>query len=154
MATTTLLDGGQPQRQRLRQTELVGDLRQQSGPCVRHQTRSVRADFYGYRASVTHHPQGEPPSSGSRTFDKPRIPAQPDVSAPPPTGGAVLTARSGLAPQTPGVPLIAQSASPPGPYECYCRAIAAARERPWHEDAGVESHGGWPESSRVDLSSL
>ena len=46
--------------------------------------------------SITHHLQGEPPNSGSRTFDKSRIPAQPDVSAPPPPGGAVITARSGL----------------------------------------------------------
>src|SRR5919198_1801603 len=33
---------------------------------------------------------------GSRGLKRPRPPVQPDVSAPPPTGGAVVTARSGL----------------------------------------------------------
>ncbi len=39
---------------------------------MRHQTRSVRRDFYGCRASITHHSQGEPPSSGPRTFRQPK----------------------------------------------------------------------------------
>ena len=67
MAATALLQARQPQRQRPRQPELVGDLRQQRAARVRHQTRSVRRDIYGYRASITHHLQGEPPSSGFRT---------------------------------------------------------------------------------------
>ena len=96
MTTTPLLHRSQPQRQRLCEPHLLSDPRDQRGPRVRDQTRSVRRDFYGNWAFITHHPQGEPPSSGSRTFDKPRIPAQPDVSAPPPAGGAVVTARPGL----------------------------------------------------------
>jgi len=63
VTATALLDRAQPQRQRLRQPQLVGHLRQQCAARVRHQPRSVRRDFYGYRASITHHLQGEPPSS-------------------------------------------------------------------------------------------
>ena len=74
MTATALLDRGQPQRQRLRQPQLVGHPRQQRAARVRHQPRSVRRDFYGYRASITHHLQGEPPSSGSSTFSKPKNP--------------------------------------------------------------------------------
>jgi hypothetical protein len=74
MTTTPLLDRSQPQRQRLREPDLVSDLRDERGPCVRDQTRSVRRDFYGYRASIRHHLQGEPPSQGSRTFSKPKDP--------------------------------------------------------------------------------
>ena len=74
MSATALLDRGQAQRQRLRQPQLVGCLRQQRAACVRHQPGSVRRDFYGYRAFIAHHLQGEPPSSGSRTFSKPKDP--------------------------------------------------------------------------------
>jgi hypothetical protein len=74
MPATPLFQAGQPQRQRAGQPNLVSHLRQQRGPRVRHQPRSVRRDFYGYRASFTHHLQGEPPSSGSRTFSKPQDP--------------------------------------------------------------------------------
>jgi hypothetical protein len=95
MPATALLDRGQPQRQRLREPEPVGHPSQQRTARVRHQTRSVRRDFYGYRASITHHLQGEPPSSSLRPSASRRIAAQPDVSAPPHTGGAVVTARSG-----------------------------------------------------------
>jgi hypothetical protein len=74
MATTPPLDRGQLQRQRPGEPEPVRDPRQQRGPRVRYQARSVRRDFYRYRTSITHHPQGEPPSSGSRTFSKPKDP--------------------------------------------------------------------------------
>jgi len=57
-----------------REPHLVSDLRDQRGPGVRDQARSVRRHFYRYRVSITHHHQGEPPSSGSRPFDKPRDP--------------------------------------------------------------------------------
>ena len=86
MTATPLLQPRQPQRQRAREPELVSDLRQQRAARVRHQTRSVRRDIYGYRASIAHHLQGEPPSSGSGPSASPRIPAQPDKSAPPPPG--------------------------------------------------------------------
>src|SRR3954469_13506624 len=113
MTTTTPLDLTKPQRQRSREPELVGHPSQQRGARVRHEPRSVRRDFYGYRAPITHHPQGEPPSSGSGPSTSPTIPAQPDVSAPPPAGGAAVTARFGLetprcvcrvaAPESPGL---------------------------------------------------
>ena len=93
MPTTSLLQARQPQRQRPGQSNLVSDLRYQRAARVRHQTRSIRRDLYGYPASSTHHPQGEPPSSGSGPSTSPRIPAQPDRTEPP---GAVLIARSGL----------------------------------------------------------
>src|SRR3954451_9744503 len=96
MTATPPLDHGKPQRQRLREPELVSHLRQQRAPRTRHQPGSVRRHFYGYQASIAHHPQGEPPSSGSGPSTSPTIPAQSDVSAPPPTGGAGATARSGL----------------------------------------------------------
>jgi hypothetical protein len=64
---------------------------------MQHQPRSVRRDFYGYRASITHHPQGEPPELGNRTFDKPNPPSPAGRSrAPAHPGGAVVTAHSGL----------------------------------------------------------
>jgi len=74
VTATPLLQASQPHRQRRREPQLVGDLRDERGARVRDQTRSVRRDFYGYRASITHHLQGEPPSSGSKTFDKPKDP--------------------------------------------------------------------------------
>jgi hypothetical protein len=55
MTATPLLDRRQPQRQRLREPDLVRHLRDQRGARVRDQPRSVRRDFYGYRASITHH---------------------------------------------------------------------------------------------------
>src|SRR5487761_2097633 len=98
MTTPTLLQASQPQRQRPRQPKLISDLRQQRAARMRDQTRSVRLDFYGYPASITHHPQGEPPKLDSRPSTSRRIAAPPDVSAPPAhPGGAALTARSGLA---------------------------------------------------------
>jgi hypothetical protein len=98
MTTPPLFKAGQPPRQRACEPELVGDARQQRAARVREQPGSVRRDFYGYPASITHHLQGEPPSRGSEPSTSRRIPAQPDVSAPPPTGGAGVTARPGLAP--------------------------------------------------------
>src|SRR5207249_4961305 len=95
MPTTALLEPRQPHRQRSGEPELVRDLPDQRDPRMRDQTSTVRRDFYGYRASITHHLQGEPPSQGSGPSARPRIPAQPDVSAPPPAGGAVVIARSG-----------------------------------------------------------
>ena len=87
MTATPLLDRSQPQRQRLREPHLVSDLGHERAARMRDQTRSVRCDFYGYRASITHHPQGEPPSSGSRTFDKPKDPCSPGrFRAPAPRG--------------------------------------------------------------------
>src|SRR4051794_32922553 len=56
MAAAPPLDAGQPQRQRLREPELVGHSRQQRAARVRHQARSVRRDFYSYQASITHSP--------------------------------------------------------------------------------------------------
>ena len=74
MPPTPLLEPRQPQRQCSCEPELVRDLRQQRRARVRHQTSSVRHHFYGYRASITHHLQGEPPSQGSRTFRQPNDP--------------------------------------------------------------------------------
>jgi hypothetical protein len=62
MPTTPLLERSQPQRQRPREPQLVSYLRDQPAARVRHQTRSVRRDLYGYRAPIAHHLQGEPPS--------------------------------------------------------------------------------------------
>src|SRR5208282_6467876 len=92
MATAALLEAGQPKRQRPREPQLVGHRREQRAPRVRDQTVSVRGDFYGYRASITHHLQGEPPSSNLRPSSSRRIAAQPDVSTfprPRSAGGAV-----------------------------------------------------------------
>ena len=55
MTTTTLLQDRQPKRQRAREPELVANLRDQRAPCMRHQTRAVRRDIYGYRAPIAHH---------------------------------------------------------------------------------------------------
>jgi hypothetical protein len=66
MTTTALLAPGQPHRQRPRQTELVGHLGDQRAARMRNQTRSVRRDFYGYRASITHHLQGDLQDRDSR----------------------------------------------------------------------------------------
>jgi hypothetical protein len=88
MTTTPLLDPRKPPRQRAREPHHLSDVRDQRRAGVRHQTPSVRRHFYGYRASIAHHLQGEPPSQGSRTVSKPIFPAQPDVSAPPLTPGA------------------------------------------------------------------
>ncbi len=101
MPATPLLDRGQPRRQRVREPDLVSDLRDERAAGVRHQPRSVRADFYGYRASITHHLQGEPPSSGSRTFDKPKDPCSAGRLRAPARRGRgryeAATARSGRA---------------------------------------------------------
>jgi hypothetical protein len=74
MTATPTLDRGQPPRERPRESHLLRDLRNQRTARVRDQARSVRRDFYGYRASTTHHPQGEPPSPGSTTVSKPKDP--------------------------------------------------------------------------------
>src|SRR5450755_875667 len=74
MTTTPPFDRSQPRRQRRGEPHLVSDLRDERAARVRDQTCSVRRDFYGYWAFITHHLQGEPPSSGSRTFDKPKDP--------------------------------------------------------------------------------
>jgi hypothetical protein len=55
MPATPLLDRCQPQRQRPRESDLVSNLRDQRRARVRDQARSVRRDFYGYGASITHH---------------------------------------------------------------------------------------------------
>jgi hypothetical protein len=100
MATTPLLDRDKAQRQRPRGPQPVGDARQQRGARVRHEPHSVHRDFYGYRASITHHPQGEPPSSGSRTFSKPKNPGPTGRFRAPARRGRghqrIATARSGL----------------------------------------------------------
>ena len=101
MTATPLLDRSQPQRQRLREPDLVSDLRDERGARVRDQARSVRRDFYGYRASITNHLQGEPPSSGSRTVSKPKDPCSAGRFRAPARRGRghypAATARSGLA---------------------------------------------------------
>src|SRR5213082_1106491 len=63
---------------------------------MRDQTLSVRSDIYGERTPSTHHPQGEPPSSGSGPSASPRIPTAPDAQTPRPTRGVGVIARSGL----------------------------------------------------------
>jgi hypothetical protein len=55
MTTPPLLQSRQPQGQPPRQPKLVSNTRDQRATRVRHQTRSVRRDIYGYRASITHH---------------------------------------------------------------------------------------------------
>src|SRR5207248_9272640 len=65
---------------------------------MRDQTLSVRSDIYGERTPATHHPQGEPPSSGSGPSASPRIPTTPDVQTPRPSRGVGVNARSGLKP--------------------------------------------------------
>ncbi len=75
MTTTPLLQASQPPRKRHREPHLLSDLRDERGARVRYQTRSVRRDFYGYRASITHHLQGEPPEFGNRSFSKPNSPS-------------------------------------------------------------------------------
>jgi hypothetical protein len=75
MTTTPLLDARQAQRERPRKPQLPRDLREQRGARVRDQTRSVRRDIYGYRASITHHPQSEPPELGKKVFDNPNSPS-------------------------------------------------------------------------------
>ena len=90
MATTTLFEPRQAQRERAREPKLVRDPPEQRGPRARHQPRSVRRDFYGYRASITHHPQGETTKLGIQELAIPRIPAQPDDSAPRTPGARVL----------------------------------------------------------------
>jgi len=65
---------------------------------MRDQTGSVRRDFYGYRASVTHHLQGETSKLGNQDFSNPKNPCCAGRSrAPGHPGGAALTAPSGLA---------------------------------------------------------
>ena len=96
MTTPPLLDPRQPHRQRAGEPDLVRDPPEQRDPDVRHQPRPVRRDFYRYRASITHHLQGETSELGIQDFSNPRIPAQPDDFAPPNPGGASPTARTGL----------------------------------------------------------
>jgi hypothetical protein len=96
MTTTALLEPRQTQRQRAREPDLPRDPTNQRRTRVRHQPRSVRRHLYGYRASITHHPQGETSKPRIKELAIPRIPAQPDDSAPPNPEGASLTARSGL----------------------------------------------------------
>jgi hypothetical protein len=55
MTATPSLDRGQPRRQHPGEPDLVSDLRDQRAAGVRDQTRSVRRNFYGYRASIAHH---------------------------------------------------------------------------------------------------
>jgi hypothetical protein len=64
VATTTPLQARQARAERSREPDPVSDLREQRATHVRHQTRSVRRDLYRNRASIMHHPQGEPPNSG------------------------------------------------------------------------------------------
>ena len=97
MTTTPPFDPRQPARHSAREPELVRDLPEQRGPRVRHQPRSVRRDFYRYRASVTHHPQGETSKLGIQDFSNPKNPCRAGRSrAPAHPGGAGLTAQSGL----------------------------------------------------------
>src|SRR3954467_10907220 len=97
MTTTPLLDRAQRPRERARQPGLVRYLRQQRAARMRHQAASVRHDVYGYKASITHHLQGEPPELDSSPVSKPknrcsagrfRAPARP--------GARGVTARPGL----------------------------------------------------------
>jgi hypothetical protein len=74
-------------RQRPRQPSPVGHLAKQRAARMRHKPLSVCRDFYGERAAITLHPQGDPPEPGSRASTTRRIPAQPDVSAPRPRPG-------------------------------------------------------------------
>ena len=76
MTTTPPFDPRQPARHSAREPELVRDLPEQRGPRVRHQPRSVRRDFYRYRASVTHHPQGETSKLGIQDFSNPKNPCR------------------------------------------------------------------------------
>jgi hypothetical protein len=119
MPTTPRLQHREPQRQPGRQPDLVSDARQQCGAGVRDQARSVRRDFYRYTAPIAHHPQGEPPSSGSGPSTSPRIPAQPDVSAPPPTGGADRY----CTPRAEWIDLVRHSPTRPSPIEQIVRAL-------------------------------
>ena len=96
MTTTPLLEHRQSARQRTLEPDRVRDLGKQRAAGMRHQPRSVRRDFYRYPPSVTHHPQGETPSSRFRTSTIPRIPAVPDVPAP------SVTPRARVLPHGPG----------------------------------------------------
>src|SRR5271168_2933977 len=88
MTATPLLDLGQLPRERSREPHLLSDLRHERRTRMRYQARSVRRDFYGYLASITHHLQGDLQARDQGPSTSPRIPAQPDVSAPPLTPGA------------------------------------------------------------------
>jgi len=60
-------------------------------------TLSVRRDIYGEKAPFAHHLQGEPPSSGSRTFSKPKHPGRTGRSdRPDPSRRSALTHDRGL----------------------------------------------------------
>jgi hypothetical protein len=91
MAATPPAQGAEPKRQRMRQPGLVGYLRQQRTTGMRHQPLSVRRHLYRETAPIAHHLQGEPPEPGSTSITTRRIPAQPDNTAPPPTGGAATS---------------------------------------------------------------
>jgi len=82
VSRTALAHPGETARKRAREPAAVGQLREQSAPRVRHQTVSVRADFYGETASIALHPQGDPPELGNWASATRRIPAQSDEIAP------------------------------------------------------------------------
>ena len=96
MTTTALLEPPEPHRQRPREPQLVGHLNEQRGARPRHQSLSVRRDLYRENAFSTHHLQGEPPQGRPSLLADRRIATHSDISAPPPAGGAGITAKSGL----------------------------------------------------------
>src|SRR4051812_9757546 len=97
MPTAPLAQARQRTGELARESGPVGDLGQQRGARVRHQPRSVRRDTYRKRASFAHHPQGDPPRPGSRTFSKPKNPGPTGRSgAPTPIGALALTHDRGL----------------------------------------------------------
>src|SRR4051812_41495308 len=99
MPTAPLAQARQRTGELARESGPVGDLGQQRGARVRHQPRSVRRDTYRKRASFAHHPQGDPPRPGSRTFSKPKNPGPTGRSgAPTPIGALALTHDRGLNP--------------------------------------------------------
>jgi len=96
VAAPALLHRRQVCRQRLREPQLVGDLREQRGACVRDQTGSVRRDLYRDIAAIALHLHGDPPTARESGFDTPILQAQPDIPAPRPAQGAAVNAESGL----------------------------------------------------------